>query len=252
MISDKWFWLKIYYLRKEKKIFNILYKRFKKFDDKFKSNFDYLFIKEVSMLILDLYIDYKLFRRIFWIYFIIEYFEIELDIWSIVLYFYYVMCIAFWLLNDIIWTWFYYKACLYIQLLLIIKTLFFIDWLIWCLFFHPHLYAITFGIVIGFVISHAIFIKFYKVPFTYQRLWALNVEKALKRRKKWDVNMWKAYEKWKIDWYYITTFLWAFRHRYWILRKDYEKLNELYSRTVIELNRAKRQIVRNRQDEYFD
>ena len=132
MISDKWFWLKIYYLRKEKKIFNILYKRFKKFDDKFKSNFDYLFIKEVSMLILDLYIDYKLFRRIFWIYFIIEYFEIELDIWSIVLYFYYVMCIVFWLLYDIIWTLFYYETCLYIQLVLIIETLFFIDYLIWC------------------------------------------------------------------------------------------------------------------------
>lgn len=252
MISDKWFWLKIYYLRKEKKFFNIVYKQLLKFDEKFKSNFDYRFIKEISILILDLYINHKIIRIVFWIYFIIEYFEIEVDIRSMVLWCYYIMCVLFWILYEIIWTWFYYKTCLYIQLILIIETFFFIDYLIWCLFFHPHLYAITFGIVIGFVISHAIFIKFYKVPFTYQRLWALNVEKALKRRKKWDKTMWEAYEKWKIDWYYKTTILWAYQNNYKILKKDYEELNKVYSRTVIELNRAKRQIVRNRQDEYFD
>jgi len=252
MISDKWFWLKIYYLRKEKKIFSILYKKLKKFDDKFKSNFDYRFIKEISILILDLYINYKMVRLIFWTYFIIEYFEIEVDIRSMFLWYYYVMCVVFWILYEIIWTLFYYKTCLYIQLILIFETYFLIKYLLWCLFFHPHLYAITLGIVIGFVISHGIFIKFYKVPFTYQRLWALNIEKALKRRKNWDKLLWESNEKWQIDWYYKATLLWAYRNNYKILKKDYEELNKVYLRTVIELNRAKRQIVRNRQDEYFD
>jgi hypothetical protein len=252
MISDKWFRLKIYYLRKEKKIFSILYKKLKKFDDKFKSNFDYRFIKEISILILDLYINYKMVQLIFWTYFIIEYFEIEVDIRSMFLWYYYVMCVVFWILYELIWTLFYYKTCLYIQLILIFETYFLIKYLLWCLFFHPHLYAITLGIVIGFVISHGIFIKFYKVPFTYQRLWALNIEKALKRRKNWDKLLWESNEKWQVDWYYKATLLWAYRNNYKILKKDYEELNKVYLRTVIELNRAKRQIVRNRQDEYFD
>lgn len=239
-------------MRYERQIFDVLFKKLKEIDQKFKSNFDYRFIKEISILIIDLYLNHRVVRRIFWIYFIIEYFEIETDIWSMFLYYYYVMCINYWLLYEIIWNLFYFKTCLYIQFILVVETVFFIKYLWWCLFFHPHLYAITFGIIIGFVVSHGIFVKFYKVPFRYQKLWVLNVEKALKRRKKWDKQMWKSSEMWRIEWYYNNVMLWAFRNNYWTLKKDYNKLNKVYLNTVIELNRAKRQIVRNRQDEYFD
>jgi len=86
MIYNKWFSLKVFYLRKEKKIFSLFYKELKKFDEKFKNNFDYRFIKEIFLLVLDLYINYKVIRLFFWAYFIIEYFDLEIDIETILLF----------------------------------------------------------------------------------------------------------------------------------------------------------------------
>ena len=250
MIYNKWFSLKVFYLRKEKKIFSLFYKELKKFDEKFKNNFDYRFIKEIFLLVLDLYINYKVIRLFFWAYFIIEYFDLEIDIETIILWYYYLISVGFLLLFEIIWTWFYYKLCLYLKLILIIQTYFYIKYLLWCLFFHPHLYAITFGIIIGFVVSHGIFIKFYKIPFRYQKKWSFNLEKSLKQRKILDTLLYKSNKKWQQNWFENSMQLWAYRNNYKILKKDYETLNKLYVKTVVELNRAKRQIVKNKHDNF--
>jgi hypothetical protein len=52
-------------LRYERQIFDVLFKKLKEIDQKFKSNFDYRFIKEISILIIDLYLNHRVVRRIF-------------------------------------------------------------------------------------------------------------------------------------------------------------------------------------------
>lgn len=228
-------------------VYNNVYKPLDKYLD---NNIFYLIIKDIWLWISTKYIQYNLFKIIFWGTIILYYngFRIHLDPDSIFNYLKYLLAygifsykIFFILMNY--YKDFYINAILF-QFVTLFEIEYLIEYLIWCLFYHPYLYTILFGINIGFITSHFIFIKWYKIPYKYKDQWALKMSNYLNKKKNTELFYEKYANYWQEKWFESTSQYWYNYYNYLKLKKDYKTLNKKLIESELRVVKLKREIVK--------
>lgn len=238
------------YLMEKSLIIYIRNNIYKVIDNYLQDNLAYIIIKDFLVQFFDFYIKYNFFKISFWIIVLIYYnnIEIKLDIDSFIIYYKFLLTLgifSYWVLLRLIkYCLNFYFISFILQFVVIIEVYFVIEYLIWCLIHHPYLYAILLGINIGFLTSQFIFVKWYKTPYKYQRLWVRKTLRSLRFPRHRELLYERYNDFWQKRWLDSTKKYWYHYYNYLSLKKEYKNLNQKLIEAKLKIVKLEREIVK--------